>query len=644
MLNKPLGGYPAKQCPIRTHWDHSPFLLREEPTPQRQRLYSAGNLFEAEVFGSVLRALEPATCLDLSRVDQDLQAQTMDAMRDGVPVILSGMLDDDREGRTGKPDILVRVDRTDGTWGYLPIDVKHHGHFGKAPESKDQPPPPSAFGRCTTLAALAGLPRVDAWGEVEFPRHPRLRERAPGDRLDDLLQLAHYTVMLQNLGHHPGKDLRWGGIIGTSESDESHAAGEFYVAWHDLTESKHRSFSGSRAHGKYKNRSAIDRYQHEFAFRKAVAAQAAVSTAPDVVSSFAELDSVFGIKPYEIAECADCPYATRCRAAMGDHASQKIVLGRLGVRTWRSLDLYGVRTVADLARLDVPGFIKKAGAWRVEHPDTDTEHARMHIDYKDIVAGDTTKGGLVDARRRAQLIVADAAWTWIRPDDERGQPVFKRARIEIDVDFEYETRLGCYLITARIQRGVPPEAPVEYKDFYDFDLATRADGDALVLEYLTWVTDLIRQAKAEFPDDATAIRFYHWKGPENWMVRRTVHRAAPERVPEYEAYAEVLQDMGEVADKALFSVKGTSVKVIGKALGFAWHAADAGGANSLLMFDKARTSDLATAQEARDWLRTYNQDDVDVMAHIRGWLSEEKIPPYAAVEGVIPDTEEYEEE
>jgi hypothetical protein len=55
----------------------------------------------------------------------------MQAMADGVELILGGELNPTDSGRVGKPDILIRHTGADGD-GYLPIDVKAHRHFGKA--------------------------------------------------------------------------------------------------------------------------------------------------------------------------------------------------------------------------------------------------------------------------------------------------------------------------------------------------------------------------------------------------------------------------------------------------------------------------------------------------------------------------------
>ena len=120
-----LGGYAAKQCPVRTHNDFAPLVptLIWEPPAEIQADLDAGRAFEDEIFAGLLGIHgNAATLVDPRLRKAEAVGATLAAMHAGAPLILGGWLpDDERGGRTGRPDILVKVDG-----GYLPADVKHH--------------------------------------------------------------------------------------------------------------------------------------------------------------------------------------------------------------------------------------------------------------------------------------------------------------------------------------------------------------------------------------------------------------------------------------------------------------------------------------------------------------------------------------
>ena len=148
--------------------------------------------------------------------------------------------DDIENGRTGRPDILIKVDG-----GYLPADVKNHLTLTplktrrlRAPSYRPSQHPMSGT-RCGWTAATT-------------------------HRYEDGLQLAHYTRMLAGLWLPPGPDHVWGAVLGTSQvdGDSRPMVPELVFVWHNLDEPLVYTFS--RSQGKTR-RSLLERYDHEHA-------------------------------------------------------------------------------------------------------------------------------------------------------------------------------------------------------------------------------------------------------------------------------------------------------------------------------------------------------------------------------------------
>lgn len=164
-----LGGYAAKHCPVRTHNEFSPAVPAPQwvASPELQALFDAGRQFEAEMFAELHR-IHPTTAVlvDPALRRGDAVAETVAAMESGVALVLGGWLPDDAAGgRTGRPDILIKVDG-----GYLPADVKNHKTLQSAKKASKP---------------VSSLAQPASWWE------------APGctarDHYEDALQLAHYT-------------------------------------------------------------------------------------------------------------------------------------------------------------------------------------------------------------------------------------------------------------------------------------------------------------------------------------------------------------------------------------------------------------------------------------------------------------------
>ena len=65
-----------------------------------------------------------------------------------------------------------------------------------------------------------------------------------------------------------------------------------------------------------------------------------------------------------------------------------------------------------------------------------------------------------------------------------------------------------------------------------------------------------------------------------------------------------------------------SIKALAPVAGFAWKAKDAGGAMSLLKYKSATANDVdeKTKNEAIEWLREYNLDDIRATFALRSYI------------------------
>ncbi|KAA1419197.1 TM0106 family RecB-like putative nuclease [Nocardioides humilatus] len=389
-----LTGYDAKRCARRIHneWDPAVEVVPWEVPAELQMRFDAGIAFEESVFAELVAELGPDRCIDLSDVrgKANAVARTLAAMDEGIEVILGGWLPDDIVGgRTGKPDVLLRV----ASGRYVPGDVKGHKVMTRR-----------AKGTLTysTFSAPGTQLQVDGLAAVTT------------GRFDDHLQLAHYWRMLEAIGRAPDGPAV-GFIIGRDNVPNLALSGRV-LTWLDLEVPLFETYS--RTQGKAK-RSALERYDHEQGFRLKVATTAAQGEAALVEPVFTD-------------ECDSCPWYDHCRGLVGDDlASAHITAGRLSVREWTALASAGVKDVADLADLDVDDQ-----AFRASYL-PEVTHLKDPL------------GRLRDAVRRARMI-RDGI---ILERTTTGPIVVPRADVEIDFDIEWDPDDRVYLWGALVHRA-----------------------------------------------------------------------------------------------------------------------------------------------------------------------------------------------
>jgi predicted RecB family nuclease len=603
---RPQGGYVAKQCPVRAQNDALRPCEPLAPSPELQRRFDQGRSFEDGAVAN-LEAVAADVVVTTAETEEELEACTAEAVGSEVSVIVGGRLPTDVEGRrVGKPDLLVAA----GAGAYRPVDAKHH----MALEPND--------GAGRGLSALCS----------ELAR-PLLEEAAVDNRYcarkreEDLLQLAHYQRMLEAAGLAAGEG-RWGGIVGT----------EGRIVWYDLDAPIWKTPSSD---GRQKMRSTMDRYDFEFDFRLDVIAVAHAHLQDETVQLLVE--------PAAIDECPECPWRDYCRARLESGSGDVSLLPRIGWRQRAIHVAHGVRSRADLARLDARTAQLVAQGINVPElqsliadlpPETPVGELAPVVRSKKALATLDAAGvrtfGELEALPRStasyagsgmgtlpgQIDLARAALAPAPVYARRGVDALSvpRADIEVDVDME-SIEQGVYLwgvlLLDRTKQGARPE----YRAFATWE---RLESDVELensLQFWAWLSGV----RAEAAREGLSFRAYCYNAAaENTYLRRLgLAGGIMDEVTAFIASTEWV-DLLKVVDSQLLTGAGLGLKKVAPLAGFSWNVDGAGGDASMLRYDVAvGGADAQGRENARDWLLTYNRGDVEATLAIRDWLERE---------------------
>jgi predicted RecB family nuclease len=597
----PQGGYIAKQCPVIAHNRNDP-TIEVEPLPvsdATQLMFDRGIAFEEEVFAQLVELHSEAVAVDRSQLRVDREAVTATAMDAGAILIIGGRLPADPGGRrVGEPDVLVRHNlRLDGSWSYVPVDVKHHLTLDEAPD--------------------------DAADSVSDLDRPWLADARPAAGLTvrsnegDALQLAHYLRMLEACGHAPDEAL--GGIIGK----------ELVVVWYDLDEAQW--LSGGR------RRTTMERYDFEFDFRLDIISVALSR------GNHSDVDPL--VVPVKIADCDDCEWWGLCGPVL-EESDDVSLLPRIGWPQWRDLRAGGITSQEMLARLDWPT------AWLIQQG----VDLRTYLENAPTVDPETPVLDVIGRRRIKQASVLAKAGFHTATDVERidqvtvdvayargdkpisslaaqidmararigsapvyrkrgvGTVVVPRADVEVDIDMENSVDGSAYLWGALITDGA---ADPVYRSFVSWE-PTDSDGrvsQRVFGEFWDWLDELIASTEAE--GRTVAVYCYSRQAEERHMrlgiaADDTIRSQAVEELIVSERWV----DMRSVFESQLITGDRVGLKVVADLAGFAWRDDDPGGAQSMVWYEQAVNGD----QEARERLLAYNEDDVRATKALRDWM------------------------
>lgn len=610
--------YLAKTCPEAVQLDVLHPCDPLPPTAFSEKQWADGRAFEARVFEDLAASFAGTVVVDRAEVPEERERSTARAMIEGAPLIIGGRLPPDERGhRVGEPDLLLRVGSTsksNGLWGYVPVDVKKH-----AVESATDEPGPSLSNPVPVLAWTEPSP-ADAGSSTA--------------REDDLLQLAHYQRMLQACGHAADGGA-WGGIIGT----------ELRVAWYDL-DAKVWKAADHLDQPEVDRLSTLEVYDIEFAHRLEIRAAACAHSEDPTVPLLAE--------PVRFGGCPECPWRVWCMPVLEEKADLSL-LPRMNGRQRRTHHELGVADLYGLAALN--------------HRTARLLYGGVNLsDLKNLTVGFAPSTPLADVvpRRKKQLrnleeegflTVADLIrldsdtlrYQGSRIGDLPSQidrararlgpmPVYRRrgvgavavprGGVEIDVDME-NTEDGCYLWGALATDRIGDEpAQGKYRAFVAWEPSI-ADGELVAFEeFWSWLTTM-RDCADRMNNTLRAYCFN--KSAENRQMQRIAARLGI--LPEVQAFlgSEQWVDLRNVFDAQFLTGRSQGLKDLARHAGFHWSVDDPGGAEAMVRYDRAVGEDAAARDEARRWLLRYNEDDVRATFALREWLDgpARQLPPIA---------------
>ena len=560
-MSVPLNARAASTCARATHNAFDPTVPAVEWTPPEtlQLRLDAGIAHEADVVEELLAVVPAADVVDLRDWDSDpggQQAATMAALGAGVAVVVGGMLPVDVAGRLAKPDVLVRAEASAaGGPGYVPVDIKAYRVLR---------PTKTTSVVCSRWTAAAPSAAVVVEG-----RSVRLAQRQSG-----VLQLAHYWRSLESAGFAAARR-PVGALAGTDVLDDGTVGP---LVWIELDRAAFWTFSRSRGRVQ---RTALERYDHEFAFRQVVAAAALVHRGDP-----AEPPAM--VEPVYQPECETCPWWSLCGPLLADHPS-RAVGGSLDVREWQALAAAGITGVQDLAGLDEQEV--RAG------PEGKGDAAAALVDYWPEVAhhGSHAARRLADVVVRAQMLLAGETLR----RRTCGPIRLRRGAVEVDLDIEWDAQDRVYLWGLLVGR---PGEPASYEAIGDF--SEQVDDAALawqVYERLTGLRELARRAGGE-------LVVFHYAFPEPaYLQRLLVPRGALVAGEVAALVEECFVDLYRVVRDHFVGVRGLGLKQVAAAAGFAWRDTDPGGAQSQVWLDELRAGGDPVLKRR---LLAYNEDDV----------------------------------
>ncbi|MGA4508797.1 TM0106 family RecB-like putative nuclease [Propionibacteriaceae bacterium G1746] len=588
-----LDAYAARSCPVKTQNQYDPTVPEpgEGADAELQEIFAGSQEYKNDVLGRLATA---PGALDLRDLPPDeRRVATVDAVVAGTPVIVGPALPPDPDGhRRGTPDALVRGEsRSDGQPGYHPVQVKRKLLV-------ERRRPAEVFCWTTTLEQPVAPDPLSHDSATALHEHSFRAGREA-----ELIQMAHYVRMLQDLGWAAPHEVA--GLIGTDkligleaetpapespapetpapESPAPETQPDVGIVWVDLRHRFLRTFSRT-AETHWRLRSGLERYDHEFGFRVTVAETASRHVEGEPYTP--------RVTPIVVRECQSCPWWQRCEPMLdAEDVSRRITKTPLDVREISVLRKLGISTLADLAGADLA--------------------ALMPLYLPEVAHRSQADKRLLTAAHRARMMRDGVALS--RIDDEA--IALPGGDIEIDLDIETSGDDEIYLWGLLV--SADGHAPV-YHPFVHWGPMTTDDQVALAREAMAFLERYFATGRR--------VRVYHYSDYESRHLRELADvdksrdkllRRAHDRV------ARDWVDLYSVVSHHFFGVQGLGLKVVAhEGAGFEWRDDEPGGLNSQSWFAEAINADLSPEdrEAARRRVLAYNEDDVRATHALRAWL------------------------
>ncbi|MDC3402440.1 ribonuclease H-like domain-containing protein [bacterium] len=604
------GAYVARQCPVRVFRDRDPFESARpaEPDPALQALFDEGSEFETRVV-DMLADIHGDDLVRIATRDADSPRArveaTSTAMQQGAGFIGGALLEHDIAGRRlSEVDLLMRLpdDNVDpSTPKYWPIDIKHH----RATKRLDKP-------------AQADQTKMVVNLDLSSSNGGFIPKRLEGD----CVQLAHYYRHLQALGYaEPSGDADpiWAGIIDS----------RMLLVWFDLNAPAHATITPQviddtmefHTRSGKNSRSALERYDFEFAFRLDIADNADARTAATEKRP---------VLPVKIKECERCPWQEPCDTELRDRDDVSLVAG-VNYPEWKLHRHMGNPTTQQLAGLDT----ETAQAMAVHGKKLIDAHA-----WAQTVPPDTPSSGVINDDVAAEFPTAGQLQhlceqtlayhhTPINPaalcrqienarSVQASGPIIRQhveiPRGDIEIDFDLECTVNpaqVYLWGALVTHNVAdwPEPSGTYTSFANWEPMTEESEAQLVADLWGWLQQQI--ARAEQQQLTIKIYGYNLATTETSHLRRITATGAAPGLPSADELTEFTDhdryvDLLPCMKRKWISNDGHGLKVMAPAHGFNWSDDDPSGLNSINWYNEAV---YGSSHELIQRILDYNHDD-----------------------------------